>query len=66
MTVTIDSWALIATLAIISAYKLTALWLDSREPGVRETDTYSSIEAAPHEPREDIPDVRLGFQREQR
>lgn len=62
-------WAAVAIIAIIAAYKLISQWIDSRDEGMRESDTYSVTETMPHDIRDDtercIPDVRLGFQREQ-
>lgn len=65
-----NEWAAVATVAIFCVYKLIDRWLDTREDDTRETDTYSTTETMPHEIRDDserrIPDVRLGFQGEQR
>lgn len=62
-------WAAVAIIAIIAAYKLVSQWFDSRGEGTRETDAYSTTETMPHEVRDDterrLPDVRLGFQKEQ-
>jgi hypothetical protein len=64
-----SDWATAAIIAIIAVYKLASHWLDSRGEGMRESDTYSVTETMPHEIRDDterrIPDVRLGFQKEQ-
>lgn len=63
-----SDWAAIAIIAIIAVYKLATHWIDSRDEGNRESDTYSGTEVSPHETRDDgerrIPDIRLGFQRE--
>lgn len=64
-----SDWAAVAIIATIGAYKLASQWLDSRSEDIRESDTYSTTETMPHEIRDDterrIPDVRLGFQKEQ-
>lgn len=65
-----SDWAAVAIIGIIAVYKLTTQWIESRDDGYRETDNYSSTETSPHEIRADsercIPDIRLGFQREER
>lgn len=61
-----SDWAAIAIIAIIAVYKLATHWIDSRDEGHRESDTYSSTEVSPDHYRDDgeryIPEVQLGFQ----
>lgn len=66
-------WALVAIVALSLAYRIANRWLDGREGDAGETPPPGNdtlVETAFREPRDDgerrIPDVQLGFQREQR